>query len=277
MSLYGERDLAPREEFDTVGRSPRDPSCDSLTTLLNCLVILSLSLWRLILVQLVSHLMWPLSIKFPWRKISQSNITYKVSSFNLLITSYKPITFQIPTPASCAALNHVSFSGAKVANNSIVYVIFMTRLATLVEFSKWHSLHHIIISYAKATSRHPPQQLLILATTQHVAMWNCSHQALWSDSNGPKHTKPRASRTSFTSPMCWLLPGPAGSITYILHVIPTHSPADPLLSLPSRRPVPSRYPEMALRCILAALGFPAHASSLHQRQRGSYIDYIVIR
>ena len=63
------------------------------------------------------------------------------------------------------------------------------------------------------------------------------------------------------------LPGhrtdPLAAFIRMLHVIPTRYPADPLLLLPSRRPVTSRYLQRALRCILTALGFPAHAYSLH--------------
>ena len=49
---------------------------------------------------------------------------------------------------------------------------------------------------------------------------------------------------------------------------PTRSPANPLLTLPSRRPVTSCYLQRALRCILTALGLPAHAYSLHSLRRG---------
>ena len=54
----------------------------------------------------------------------------------------------------------------------------------------------------------------------------------------------------------------------MLHVIPTRYPADPLMLLPRRCPVTSRYLQRALRCIPTALGFPAHAFSLHSMRRG---------
>ena len=63
------------------------------------------------------------------------------------------------------------------------------------------------------------------------------------------------------------LPGhrtdPLAAFMRMLHVIPTRYPADPLLLLPSPCPVTSRYIQRPLRCILTALGFPAHAYSLH--------------
>ena len=68
------------------------------------------------------------------------------------------------------------------------------------------------------------------------------------------------------------LPGhrtdPLAAFMRMLHVIPTRYPADPLLLLPSRCPVTSRYLQRALRCILTALGFPAHGYSLHSMRRG---------
>ena len=61
---------------------------------------------------------------------------------------------------------------------------------------------------------------------------------------------------------------PVAAYTSMLRAVPTRSPADPLLTLPSRRPVTSRYLQRALRCILTALGLHAHAYSLHSFRRG---------
>ena len=68
------------------------------------------------------------------------------------------------------------------------------------------------------------------------------------------------------------LPGhrtdPLAEFMHMLHVIPTRYPADPLLLLPSWRPVTSRYLQRAFRCILTPLGFPVHAYLLHSMRPG---------
>ena len=59
-----------------------------------------------------------------------------------------------------------------------------------------------MVSYAKTTSRHPPLRLLIPADIQPVPTWHSSPLALWSGSNGPRHTRPPVSRPSSPSPAC---------------------------------------------------------------------------
>ena len=85
---------------------------------------------------------------------------------------------------------------------SIVYVTFVTSLVTLAQFSKWLLLYLIMVSYAKATSRHPTLRLLVPAATQPAPTWHSSPLALWSGSNGPKFTRPQVSRPSSPSPAC---------------------------------------------------------------------------
>ena len=145
----------------------------------------------------------------------------------------------------------------------------MTRLATLAQFSKWALLYLITVSYAKATSRHPPLRLLIPADIQPAPTWYSSPPGLvvslkWSKT----HQAPGVPALIPISSLLGHRTNPLAAFMRMLQVIPTRYPADPLLLLPSRRPVTSRYLQRAFRCILTALGFPAHAYLLHSMRSG---------